>query len=176
MVSVSVRYLFYQPTDVKIKTWTFRFPAKENPNIIGEGIVGLANRVAVWRQSDVSTNQIALFPFVCCFCFVRALSFQGYTKIVSTNHTRYATDTSKHSYEPTRSRQSLSPRAFDWFWFQFGSVNKVVPSFFFLPTVNQSKKLPEPWVAFLVSLIPYKALILVGAMSLALKEAKRNCA
>ena len=27
------------------------------------------------------TNQIALFPFVCCFCFVRAFSFQGHTKI-----------------------------------------------------------------------------------------------
>ena len=33
MVSVSVRYLFYQPMDEKIKTWTLRFPAKENPNI-----------------------------------------------------------------------------------------------------------------------------------------------
>ena len=32
MVTVSVRYLFYKPTDEKIKTWT-RFPAKENPNI-----------------------------------------------------------------------------------------------------------------------------------------------
>ena len=27
------------------------------------------------------TNQIALFPFVCSFCFVRAFSFQGNTKI-----------------------------------------------------------------------------------------------
>ena len=27
------------------------------------------------------TNQIALFPFVCCFCFVRAFSFQGPMKI-----------------------------------------------------------------------------------------------
>ena len=27
------------------------------------------------------TNQIALFPLVCCFCFVRAFSFQGQTKI-----------------------------------------------------------------------------------------------
>ena len=27
------------------------------------------------------TNQIALFPFVCCFSFVRAFSFQGHTKI-----------------------------------------------------------------------------------------------
>ena len=31
MVSVSVRYLFYQPMDEKIKTWTLRFPVKENP-------------------------------------------------------------------------------------------------------------------------------------------------
>ena len=33
MVSVSVRYLFYQPMDEKIKTWTLRLPAKENPNM-----------------------------------------------------------------------------------------------------------------------------------------------
>ena len=33
MVSASVRYLFYQPMDEKIKTWTLRFPAKENPNM-----------------------------------------------------------------------------------------------------------------------------------------------
>ena len=33
MVTVSVRYLFYQPIDEKIKTWTLRFPAKENPNM-----------------------------------------------------------------------------------------------------------------------------------------------
>ena len=33
MVSVSVRYLFFQPMDEKIKTWTLRFPAKENPNM-----------------------------------------------------------------------------------------------------------------------------------------------
>ena len=45
MVSVSVCYLFYQPMDEKIKTWPLRFPAKENPN--GEGIVRLANRIAV---------------------------------------------------------------------------------------------------------------------------------
>ena len=31
MVSVSVCYLFYQPTDKKSKTWTLRFPGKENP-------------------------------------------------------------------------------------------------------------------------------------------------
>ena len=33
MVSVGVRYLFYQPMDEKIKTQTLRFPAKENPNM-----------------------------------------------------------------------------------------------------------------------------------------------
>ena len=33
MVSVSVRYLFYQPMDEKMKTWTLRFPARENPNM-----------------------------------------------------------------------------------------------------------------------------------------------
>ena len=34
MVSViSVRYLFYQPMDEKIKTWSLPFPAKENPNM-----------------------------------------------------------------------------------------------------------------------------------------------
>ena len=33
MVSVSVRYLFYQPMAEKIKTWPVRFPTKENPNM-----------------------------------------------------------------------------------------------------------------------------------------------
>ena len=34
MVSVSVRYyLFCQAINVKIKTWSLRFPAKENPNM-----------------------------------------------------------------------------------------------------------------------------------------------
>ena len=33
MVSVSVGHLFHKPMDEKIKTWTLRFPAKENPNM-----------------------------------------------------------------------------------------------------------------------------------------------
>ena len=33
MISVSVRYLFYQPMDENIKTWPLRFLAKENPNV-----------------------------------------------------------------------------------------------------------------------------------------------
>ena len=32
-VLVSVCYLCYQPMDEKIKTWTLRFPAKENPHM-----------------------------------------------------------------------------------------------------------------------------------------------
>ena len=31
-IGESVSYLFYHPTDEKIKTWPLRFPAKENPN------------------------------------------------------------------------------------------------------------------------------------------------
>ena len=41
----------------KIKTWTLGFAVKENTNACGEGIVWLANRVAVWRQSEVSIAQ-----------------------------------------------------------------------------------------------------------------------
>ena len=33
MVLVNVCYLFYQPVDEKIKTWTLRFLTKENPNM-----------------------------------------------------------------------------------------------------------------------------------------------
>ena len=33
MFSVSVRYLFYQPMDQKIKTWPVRFSAIETPNM-----------------------------------------------------------------------------------------------------------------------------------------------
>ena len=33
MVLVSVRYLFYQPMDEKIKTWTLLFPSKVNPDM-----------------------------------------------------------------------------------------------------------------------------------------------
>ena len=43
--------------DEKIKTWALRFPAKENPSY-GEGIVRFANRVAVWRQSGLSIDNL----------------------------------------------------------------------------------------------------------------------
>ena len=43
--------------------------------------VRLANQKPGTFVSVRYTNQIALFPFVCFFCFVRAFSFQGHTKI-----------------------------------------------------------------------------------------------
>ena len=55
MVSASVRCLFYQPVDEKIKTWPLRLPDKENPKY-REGIIRLASCVAVWRQSEVSID------------------------------------------------------------------------------------------------------------------------
>ena len=93
MVSVSVRYWFYQPMDDKIKTCSLRFPAKENPNmekalfdwpIVLQYDVKAKYRLISRKFSVVSvrlTNQIPIFPFVCCFCFVRAFSFQGHTEI-----------------------------------------------------------------------------------------------
>ena len=114
MVSVRVRYLFYQAMDEKIKTWPLRFPAKENPNMekvlfdwpivlqydvkakyrlisrkysgmkIFHPNVRLTNQNPSAFVSIPQTNQIALFSFVCCFCFVRAFSFQGVTKIALT--------------------------------------------------------------------------------------------
>ena len=33
------------------------------------------------KATHVMSNQMALFPFVCYFCFVRVLSFKGHTKI-----------------------------------------------------------------------------------------------
>ena len=43
--------------------------------------VRLANQKPGAFVSVRYTKQIALFPFVCCFRFVRAFSFQGHTKI-----------------------------------------------------------------------------------------------
>ena len=43
--------------------------------------VRLANQKPAAFVSVQYTNKIALFLFVCCFCFVRAFSFQGHTKI-----------------------------------------------------------------------------------------------
>ena len=50
--------------------------------------VRLANQNPGAFVSVRYTNQIALFPFVCCFCFVRAFSFQGHTKIALSSAAR----------------------------------------------------------------------------------------
>ena len=101
MVSVSVRYLFYQPMDEKIKHGLFVFPLKktliwkseESKRTIhcflksSSGMnffqpsVRLTNQKPRPFVSVRQTNQIAVFPFVCCFSFVCAFSFQGHTKI-----------------------------------------------------------------------------------------------
>ena len=113
MVSVSVRYLFYQPMDEKIKTCTLRLPAKENPtmekalfdwSIVSQYDVKAKYRliarkflgrflgmkffhpsVRLTNQKRVcihSTNQSNRSIFVvCCFCLVRAFSFEGHTKV-----------------------------------------------------------------------------------------------
>ena len=92
-------------TDEKIKTWTRRFPAKENMEkallqydvtakyrLISRKFSGMKffhpsvrltnQKPRAFVSSFRWTNQIALFPFVCCVCFVRAFLFQGHTKIV----------------------------------------------------------------------------------------------
>ena len=101
MVSVSVRYLFYQPMDEKIKHGLFVFPLKKpliwKSEVSKRSIhcflesssgmnffqpsVRLTNQKPRAFVSVRQTNQIAVFPFVCCFCFVCAFSFQGHTKI-----------------------------------------------------------------------------------------------
>ena len=118
IVSISVRYLFYQPMDEKIKTWTLRFPAKENPNmekaLFDWPIVLQYDVKAMYRLISRKFSCMKLFlperslnqpraTCVCirstnqsnrsisvrlliknCFCFVRAFSFQGHTKIALT--------------------------------------------------------------------------------------------
>ena len=105
----SLLLLFYQPLNEKIKTWTLRFSAKENPNMenalfdwpvvlqydvkaISRKFFGhedispesslnqpKATRVCI-RSTNQSNRCISVF---CCFCYVRAFSFQGHTKITS---------------------------------------------------------------------------------------------
>ena len=90
------------------------FPAKENPNmekasfdwsivwqydvkakyrLISRKFLGLkfihpsvrlTNQKPPAFVSVRQTNQIARFAFVCCFCLVRAFSFQGHTKVALT--------------------------------------------------------------------------------------------
>ena len=117
-----VRYLFYQPMDEKIKTWTLRFPTKENPNmekalfdwpivlqydvkakyrLISRKFSGVKflspqnslSQPKATRVCNRSINQSnRSIPFICFFCFLRAFSFQGHTKIAlvhpftSSNH------------------------------------------------------------------------------------------
>ena len=55
MVSASIRHLFYQPMGEKIKSMDSSFSRHRKP-YYGEGIVRLANRVAVLHQRNVSDD------------------------------------------------------------------------------------------------------------------------
>ena len=101
---VSVRYLFYQPMDEKIKTWTLRFPAKENTNMekaLFDWPIVLqydvkANYISIhWFSPERSLNlpkdiRVCIrsinqsnhsIPVRCCLCFVCTFSIQSHTKI-----------------------------------------------------------------------------------------------
>ena len=54
MVSVIVRYLFYQPKDEKIRTWPFRFPAKKN--LIWRRHWSIGQSCCSWLQYDVKAK------------------------------------------------------------------------------------------------------------------------
>ena len=111
IVSVSVRYLFYHPIDERSKHGLFVFPPKKTliwrrRCSIGQSCCSMMSKRSIgWFLEGFSsmkffhpsvrlnnqkprtfvtvrqTNQIAPLPFVCCFCFARAFSFQGHTRI-----------------------------------------------------------------------------------------------
>ena len=91
--------------DENLKTWTLRFPAKENPNmlkalfdwpivlqydvnvkyrVLWHGVfspVRSLNQPKATRVCIRSINQTnRSFPCLCCFCFVLAFTFQGHAR------------------------------------------------------------------------------------------------
>ena len=111
MVLASVCYLFYQPMKKEIKTWPLCFPAKENSamekalfdwpillqydvkakyRLISKKSFGLkffpaerqlTNHEPLAFVSIQQTNQITLFPLVCCFCFQDTIRKSLYTNL-----------------------------------------------------------------------------------------------
>ena len=134
--------------DEKIKTWPLRFPAKETliwrrHCSIGQSCCSMTSKKFLESSSGMKyvypsvrlanqnpgafvsvsyTNQIALFPFVCCFCFVRAFSFQGHTKIALSGIGNVML------HEDPRSQLSYSV-CFMWWIFSGCYHNCGVPSF-----------------------------------------------
>ena len=101
MVSASVRCLFYQPMDEKIKRWPLCFPAKENPKmgkasfdwpIVLQYFIKAkvsrklsCNQLKVTRACIRSINQSNRSTSVSLlFLFCWHLLFQGHTKIALT--------------------------------------------------------------------------------------------
>ena len=107
----SVRYLFHQPISEKIKTWTLRFPAKENSNmvkalfdwpivlqydvkakyrLISRKFLGMTFFHPSVRLTNQELTRVCIrsinqsnrsISVRLFFCFVYAFSFQGHTKI-----------------------------------------------------------------------------------------------
>ena len=109
MVPVGVRYLFISQWMKRSNHGLLVFPPKKTliwrrHCLIGQSCCSMTSERSIswflessWAPSVRLTNQkprafvsvqqtnpIALFPFVCCFCFVRAFSVQGHTKIALT--------------------------------------------------------------------------------------------
>ena len=64
----------------------FQYEVKAKHGLISRKFSGMkffypSVRLTKQKPRAFVSNQIALFPFVCCFCFARAFSFQGQTKI-----------------------------------------------------------------------------------------------
>ena len=107
-------FVLSEPIEEKIKTWPLCFPTKEKPNMekalfdwpimlqydVKEKYRLISGKFWGMKFFHLSSlnqpkatcicilsinNQIALFQVVCCFCFVRAFSFQGHTKIALIN-------------------------------------------------------------------------------------------
>ena len=131
--------------DEKIKTRPPRFPAKETliwrrHCSIGQSCCSMTSKQFLESSSGMKfvyprvrlanqnpgafvsvsyTNQIALFPFVCCFCFVRAFSFQGQTKIALYLHEKRLLVLPSDS----NSRTTSSTR-YNWKFFRVFSKNR----------------------------------------------------
>ena len=98
------------------------------------------------------TNQIALFSFVCCFCFVSAFSFQGHTKIALKLRLRsHGTGPAEKFDLSVCSHGTLNGYASG---FSSGKVSSVWTELLNAGILNRSKirRLPSehsPWVFFL---------------------------
>ena len=99
MVLQSVRRLFHQPTDKKIKTWTLRFPAKGNPKyrrrhcLIGQSCRSMTSKRSIdwflessagmkFISPERSLNQPKATPV--CICLANQSNRSNFRSYVAT--------------------------------------------------------------------------------------------